>query len=93
MTSTTSRRSPGCGASAGPWRRPLRSFAGGGVEADALSACGAVGADLAALSSEYARQLEAARLADLPELYRLAAAVVAAPGAGRRAPRRAGGPA
>ena len=56
----------------------LEEVRGGGVEADALSACGAVGADLDALSSEYARQLEAARLVDLPELYRLAAAVVAA---------------
>ena len=48
----------------------------GGVEADALSACDPVGADLAALSQEYARQLDKARLVDLPELYRLAAAVV-----------------
>ncbi len=50
----------------------------GGVDAVALSACGAVGADLDALSREYARQLDGARLVDLPELYRLAAAVVEA---------------
>ena len=49
-----------------------------GVEAGALPACGAVGADLDALSREYARQLDEARLVDLPELYRLAAAVVEA---------------
>ena len=50
----------------------------GGIGADELAACGAVGADLDALSREYARQLDEARLVDLPELYRLAAAVVAA---------------
>ena len=56
----------------------LEDVRAGGVEADALSACDAVGADLAALSREYARQLDEARLVDLPELYRLAAAVVEA---------------
>ena len=50
----------------------------GGVEAGELSACGAVGADLDALSREYARQLGQAHLVDIPELYRLAAEVVAA---------------
>ena len=50
----------------------------GGVEADELSACGAVGADLDALSREYARQLGQAHLVDIPELYRLAAEVVTA---------------
>lgn len=49
----------------------------GGVEADALSACGAVGADLDALSRQYERQLRQARLVDLPDLYRLATEVVA----------------
>ena len=56
----------------------LEDVRGGGVEAGALSACGAVGADLDALSREYARQLDEARLVDLPELYRLAAAVAEA---------------
>ncbi len=56
----------------------LEEVRGGGIEADALSASGAVGTDLGALSRAYARQLEEARLVDLPELYRLAEAVVAA---------------
>ncbi len=56
----------------------LEDIRGGGIEAGALSACGPVGADLDALSREYARQLDEARLVDLPELYRLAAAVVEA---------------
>ncbi len=56
----------------------LEEIRGAGVEADALSACGAVGADLDALSGEYARQLEAAGLVDLPALYRLATDVVTA---------------
>ena len=56
----------------------LEEVRGAGVEADAVSARGAVGADLDALSSGYARQLEAARLVDLPELYRLATAVITA---------------
>ena len=50
----------------------------GGIAADELTAGGAVGADLDALSREYARQLEKARLVDIPDLYRLATAVVAA---------------
>ncbi len=50
----------------------------GGVEADDLSGCGAVGADLDALSRQYARQLGQAHLVDIPDLYRLAAEVVAA---------------
>ncbi len=49
-----------------------------GVEPEALSACGRVGGDLEALSQEYARQLGEARLVDIPELYRLATAVVTA---------------
>ncbi len=56
----------------------LEDVRAGGVEAEALSACDPVGADLDALSREYARQLDEARLVDLPELYRLAAAVVEA---------------
>ena len=56
----------------------LEDVRAGGVEAEALSACDPVGADLDALSREYARQLDEARLIDLPELYRLAAAVVEA---------------
>ena len=56
----------------------LEDIRGGGIEAGALSACGPVGTDLDALSREYARQLDEARLVDLPELYRLAAAVVEA---------------
>ena len=56
----------------------VEEIRGAGVEADALSACGAVGADLDALSGEYARQLEAAGLVDLPALYRLATDVVTA---------------
>ena len=56
----------------------LEEIRGAGVEADALSACGAVGADLGALSGEYAQQLKAAGLVDLPELYRLATDVVTA---------------
>ena len=56
----------------------LEDVRAGGVEADALSACDPVGADLDVLSREYARQLDEARLVDLPELYRLAAAVVEA---------------
>ena len=56
----------------------LEDIRGGGVAPGALSGCGAVGADLDALSREYARQLDKARLVDLPELYRMAAAVVEA---------------
>ena len=56
----------------------LEDVRAGGVEGDALSACDPVGGDLDALSREYARQLDEARLVDLPELYRLAAAVVEA---------------
>ena len=56
----------------------LEDVRAGGVEADGLSACDPVGADLDALSREYARQLDEARLVDLPGLYRLAAAVVEA---------------
>ena len=56
----------------------LEDVRAGGIEADALALCGAAGADLDALSREYARQLAEARLVDLPELYRLAAAVVEA---------------
>ena len=56
----------------------LEDVRAGGVAADALSACDPVGADLDALSREYGRQLAEARLVDLPELYRLAAAVVEA---------------
>ena len=50
----------------------------GGVQTEDLSACGAVGADLDALSREYARQLRQAHLVDISELYRLATGVVAA---------------
>lgn len=56
----------------------LEDVRAGGVAADALSACDPVGADLDALSREYGRQLAEARLVDLPELYRVAAAVVEA---------------
>ncbi len=49
-----------------------------GVEDGALPAHGAVGADLDVLARQYARQLGAAGLVDIPDLYRLAAEVVAA---------------
>ena len=49
-----------------------------GVEDGALSAHGAVGADLDVLARRYARQLGAAGLVDVPGLYRLAAEAVAA---------------
>ena len=50
----------------------------GGVAAGDLSARGAVGADLDALSRQYARQLDQARLVDIPDLFRLATAAVTA---------------
>ena len=50
----------------------------GGVAAEDLSARGAVGADLDALSRQYARQLDQARLVDIPDLFRLATAAVTA---------------
>lgn len=50
----------------------------GGTGAGDLSACGPVGADLDALSQEYARQLRHVKLVDVPDLYRLATEVAAA---------------
>ena len=47
-----------------------------GVGAEHLQACGAVGADVELLAQRYAQQLAQAHLIDVPDLYRLAAAVV-----------------
>lgn len=50
----------------------------GGIDADRLPDCGAVGADLDALSRQYVRQLDQAGLVDAAGLYRLATEAVAA---------------
>jgi len=49
----------------------------GDVDTDRLDQCGAVGGDLELLSARYTQHLEQARLIDIPELYRLAASIIA----------------
>ena len=51
------------------------------LDTDRLDQCGALGTDLATLAARYAQHLEQARLIDIPDLYRLAAATIAAEGA------------
>ena len=48
----------------------------GGISPERLDVCGAVGADVDLLARRYALLLEQAKLIDIPDLYRLAAAAV-----------------
>ena len=48
----------------------------GGVSPERLDVCGAVGADINLLARRYALLLDQAKLIDIPDLYRLAAAAV-----------------